>query len=169
MFFNCYGCYRTFCESVCTNIEYNEKSFSFYLFLPYAAFYFFVRIITEEVGCKASVSVGQAYIIYYDWLRAEVLYLWNQVIISSGSGIPVVWRYRNSMVYVCHGCFYAYDVFAAGITAVVCYANQNYGCMPCWIWYEYWKLSLSFKDYCIFSFLLCRKSFEYKESAGGFR
>ena len=41
-----------------TNIEYNEKPFSFYLFLPYAAFYFFVRIITEEVGCKASVSMG---------------------------------------------------------------------------------------------------------------
>lgn len=28
--------------------------------------------------------------IYYDWLRVEVLHLWNQVIISSGSGISVV-------------------------------------------------------------------------------
>lgn len=28
--------------------------------------------------------------IYYDWLHVEVLHLWNQVIISSGSGISVV-------------------------------------------------------------------------------
>ena len=48
MFFNCYGCYRTFCESVCTNIEYNEKPFSFYLFLPYAAFYFFVDVYKRQ-------------------------------------------------------------------------------------------------------------------------
>ena len=29
------------CKSICPDIEYNEESFSFYIFFPYAAFYFF--------------------------------------------------------------------------------------------------------------------------------
>lgn len=38
-----------FCKSICPDIEYNEESFSFYIFFPYAAFYFFVRIITKKM------------------------------------------------------------------------------------------------------------------------